>query len=346
MKKITLVLIMLLIAATSYNQSDRGTNNTNNAAQNKETNKKSNSSTNRPNNTQERKAPLNSNHSQIQNNSNNRTNQSSQPAQTSQPSHPSQPTQPSQPSHPSQPTQTSQPSQRQQPQNDYSQRNGGDEGRSLERPNRPEDPGQYDRRPAPDNNDHGRPINTQNPPVNVNRNYDRHPIEREYESPRVDRDRHTPIHPYSRPPMSREYRAQHYVYRAPVNLNIYWSPVIYHDFVRIYPMVGTWNYPMGYRIESIPAYYADDYKGQVVNVYGVINEVYYSRPTDEYFLYMGPYYPYQDFTIVMPGWLARQYSNDPEYYFNNQNLVATGLITTFEGEPEIAVKEGFQINLF
>jgi hypothetical protein len=48
----------------------------------------------------------------------------------------------------------------------------------------------------------------------------------------------------------------------------------------------------------------------------------------------------------MPGWIARRYSRNPSHYFDNQYLATTGLITTFEGNPEIAVREPFQINLY
>ena len=120
------------------------------------------------------------------------------------------------------------------------------------------------------------------------------------------------MHHYDHPPVSREYR-EHYVYRAPVGLNIFWTNAMFHQYIRIYPTVN-WDYPIGFRIKSIPAYDADHYRGEVMTVYGQISEVFYSRETDEYFLYSGPYYPYQDFTIVMPGWVARQFSPRPSFF--------------------------------
>ena len=167
-----------------------------------------------------------------------------------------------------------------------------------------------------------------------------------YNSPRVYRERHIVAHNYPNPPRSREYRSSHYVYRRPVHLNIYWTPVMHRHFMEIYPMVPYWNYHSGYRIEMISTYDASYYQGEVMTVYGSVNEVYYSRATDEYFLYFGPYYPYQDFTVVMPGYLARRYSRHPEGFFAGQYLAITGLITTFDGEPEIVVKEKFQINIY
>ena len=121
---------------------------------------------------------------------------------------------------------------------------------------------------------------------------------------------------------------------------------MHRHFIDIYPMVPSWRYYNGYRIDMISAYDAMYYRGEVMTVYGRVSDVYYSRNTDEYFLYFGPYYPYQDFTVVMPGYLARRYSRNPERYFMDRHLAVTGLITTFEGEPEIVVKKDFQINLY
>jgi len=157
---------------------------------------------------------------------------------------------------------------------------------------------------------------------------------------------HTVVHHYHTPPPNREYRAIHYAYRVPVSLNIIWTPAMHTHYIRFYPMVTYWHYSYGYRIENVSAYFAEYYMGEVMTVYGRVSEVYYSRSTDEYFLYYGPYYPYQDFTVVIPGWIARQYSRRPERYFDNRYLAATGLITSFQGEPEIIVNESFQINLY
>ena len=168
----------------------------------------------------------------------------------------------------------------------------------------------------------------------------------EYTSPRVYRQSHRAVHYYHTPPPSREYRSVHYVYRRPANLEIYWTPVMYRHFITIYPMVPTWNYYEGYRIPMVSAYDAVYYRGSVVTVYGKVTEVFYSRETDEYFLYFGAYYPYQDFTVIMPGNMARRYSHRPDRYFDNQYMAVTGLITTFNGEPEIVVKETFQMNLY
>jgi hypothetical protein len=114
----------------------------------------------------------------------------------------------------------------------------------------------------------------------------------------------------------------------------------------MYPVVGHWHYHEGYRIANVSAYFAGYYMGDVVSVYGRVSEVYYSRETDEYLLYYGAYYPYNDFTVIMPGWIARSYSRRPARFFTNREVAVTGLVTSFNGEPEIVVKESFQIHFY
>jgi hypothetical protein len=116
--------------------------------------------------------------------------------------------------------------------------------------------------------------------------------------------------------------------------------------MEMYPEVRYWHYNVGYRINSTSAYYADYYIGEVMNVYGKVTDVYYAYETDEFFLYFGAYYPYHDFTIVLPGVIARRYSAIPDRYFDNQYISVTGLITAYDGKPEIVVKRNFQLDVY
>lgn len=169
---------------------------------------------------------------------------------------------------------------------------------------------------------------------------------KEYRSPRVYRESHRVVHHYHHKPAPKVYRAKHYTYRRPSELNIIWTPLMHRHYIRMYPMVKYWHYTNGHRITMVSAYDAEFYRGDVRTVYGRVTEVFYSRNTDEYFLYFGLHYPYQDFTVVLPGYIARRYSYRPERYFDNRHLAVTGLITTFNGEPEIVVKESFQMSLY
>jgi hypothetical protein len=168
----------------------------------------------------------------------------------------------------------------------------------------------------------------------------------DYESPRVYRENHKPFHQYHQPPANRDYRSVHYIYRKPYNYEVYWTPELNRHFIEIYPMVSYWNYYNGYPIRMISAYDALYYRGDVMTVYGEVFDVFYSWNTDEYFLYFGAYYPFQDFTVILPGYLARWYNPRPERFFEHQYLAVTGLITSFNGEPEIYTKRSFQINVY
>jgi hypothetical protein len=314
MKKMIIILFALSLTITSYNQTSRQASDRDNTSKKEETKKNSNSSPTRSNSQHERSTPASSNHSS--------NNQSTTTDRTNSSSH-----------------SNNSNSNHEQGRDQDSHHNNNTQSKTpaVTSPERNDRGDSYDRNHT---------AGTTTRPVNESRTYVRHPENRDYESPRVDRERHEPYHHYDRPPEDRNYRVHHYVYRAPVDLNIYWSHEMYRSYVRMYPMVRTWDYPYGYRIEAIPAYDADHYRGGVMTVYGQINEAYYSRGTDEFFLYFGPYYPYQDFTVVLSGWMARQYSERPDLFFQNRNLAVTGLITTFEGDPEIVVKESYQLSLY
>ncbi len=167
-----------------------------------------------------------------------------------------------------------------------------------------------------------------------------------YKSPRVCTEHRVVKYHYHHPPKSRYYRAKHYPYRVPVHVNILWTPAMRVEYINIYPMVKVWKYPVGYTIETISAYDATFYMGEVMNIYGKVFETFYSHKTDEYILYFGAYYPYHDFSVVIPGNIARRFSQWPEKYFEQQHVIVTGLITTYDEKPEVAVKRVGQVRVY
>jgi hypothetical protein len=179
--------------------------------------------------------------------------------------------------------------------------------------------------------------------VNANTN-----VHTEYPSTRVYRGEHHPTYSHHEGyrPEAKSYREVHYIYREPVHYDIIWTREMHRTYCEIYPEVHYWHYDVGYRIASISAYRADFYIGEVMNVYGQVSDIFYAPESDEYFLYIGPYYPYQDFTVVIPGWIARNYSLRPVNYFLNQYICVTGLITAYNGTPEIDVKRNFQVTVY
>jgi hypothetical protein len=168
------------------------------------------------------------------------------------------------------------------------------------------------------------------------------------ESGRVSR----PVSSY-RPPMIAHHHnepvrihTEWYHYRKPLHTYIYWNAGLHYDFRIYYPEIRVWRYPVGYRILAIPAYDAFGYVGEVANVYGRVSEVYYTYQTDEYYLYFGDYYPYHDFSIVIPGYEARFFSSRPDRYFENSHITVTGYVTSDEGKPEIVVHSAKQIEVY
>ncbi len=142
------------------------------------------------------------------------------------------------------------------------------------------------------------------------------------------------------------YRTVNYHYRAPNRVHVTWTNRMYHDYRRMYPEFGYWYYPIGYRIVTVPTYHAYNHIGEVRNVYGRVHEVYYSWTTDEYHLYFGGDYPYHDFTVIIPGNQARRYDRYPDMYFEGRYMWVTGLLSTYEGRPELIVRRRSQIHIY
>ncbi|MBL7111564.1 MAG: hypothetical protein ISS19_06455 [Bacteroidales bacterium] len=147
-------------------------------------------------------------------------------------------------------------------------------------------------------------------------------------------------------PRSIEYRRVYYAYRAPVYTHVVWTNQMYREYRLIYPEYRYWYYPVGYRINTISAYDAGFYIGDVMNVYGRVNDVWYNSRTDEYFLHFGAPYPYHDFTVIIPGRKARHFAIHPEFFFENRYIWVTGLISLYDGNPEMMIRKTHQINLY
>jgi len=120
---------------------------------------------------------------------------------------------------------------------------------------------------------------------------------------------------------------------------------MYRDYRRWYPEYH-WRYNYGYRIQTISIFDAKYNLGEVAMVYGRVYATWYNKETDDYLLFFGGDYPYQQFTVVLPGRVARRFTWRPERYFLGEHLTVTGLITTFDGIPEIIVKNKRQLGLY
>jgi hypothetical protein len=120
---------------------------------------------------------------------------------------------------------------------------------------------------------------------------------------------------------------------------------MYRDYRRWYPNY-TWHYRYGYRIQTISVFDAKYNLGEVAMVYGRVYATWHNDQTDDYLLFFGGNYPHHEFTVVVPGNIARRFSWRPERFFLGEHITVTGLITTFDGIPEIIVKNNRQVGIY
>lgn len=137
------------------------------------------------------------------------------------------------------------------------------------------------------------------------------------------------------------YRAMYY----PAHREIVWTHRMNRHYIGLYPGY-TWRYPVGYRIQTISAFETRYNVGEVARVYGRVYGTWYNRETDDLLLFFGGEFPNQEFTMVVPGNVARRFNWRPERYFPGQHVYATGLITSFEGRPEMVVKNRSQLDIY
>jgi hypothetical protein len=166
---------------------------------------------------------------------------------------------------------------------------------------------------------------------------------------RIDRPERKVVvvnHPNHYRPQPIEYRRTHYPYRVPVNSRVYWSVSLHNDFRIFYPEIRIWRYDIGYQLPVVAAYDAEYYIGDAARVYGKVYDIYYEYTSDEYYLYFGDYYPYHDFSIVVPGREARAFSRRPERFFRGANVAVTGYLTEFDDKPEIVVRRASQMEVY
>lgn len=161
----------------------------------------------------------------------------------------------------------------------------------------------------------------------------------------VEPRHHTVVHKSYRP-VPVEVRRVKYPYRAPVRTEIIWTIDLSRRYEVYYPHYRPYKYHYGMRLSTISAYDAYSFVGEIARVYGRVVETYYAWETDEYFLYFGDYYPYHDFSVIIPGREARDFSRRPERFFERQYVEVTGLVSRFEGKPEMIIKRSTQVAVY
>jgi hypothetical protein len=152
---------------------------------------------------------------------------------------------------------------------------------------------------------------------------------------RVEKRHHYPSHSYKK------------VYvRQPARVNIVWDVHMHREYRHIYPYIRTWNISYGSHIHTVSAYDAPRYVGDVKRVFGYVTEVHYDLYADEYHLYLNDRFPFQDFTVIVPGYVARQMSHRPERFFYGEYISTTGFISEFNNRPEMVVKRNYQMEIY
>lgn len=137
-------------------------------------------------------------------------------------------------------------------------------------------------------------------------------------------------------------RNHYYVYNRPHH-----HVVFMHSWFNFYV-----NYFPGYRIhysrhiDVIPGDIARYHVGDLKVVYGRVYETYYDPQVNEFYLYFGSPYPRQDLTVVVTGRDARRLARKTARYFIGWDFSVAGLITSWEGKPEIVINDKDQLQRF
>jgi hypothetical protein len=81
-------------------------------------------------------------------------------------------------------------------------------------------------------------------------------------------------------------------------------------------------------------------------VYGRVYETYYDPQVNQFYLYFGSPYPRQDLTVVVTGRDARRLARKSAQYFIGWDFSVAGLITSWEGKPEVVINDKDQLQRF
>jgi hypothetical protein len=146
-----------------------------------------------------------------------------------------------------------------------------------------------------------------------------------------------------------EYRRIHYQYRAPRIVYISYTNYIYNDFMVFYPdhyYYINLSFTRNRRISALSAYDAMFHIGEVRKVYGIVSEVYYSELDDIYYLYMGAPFPYHDFSVIIEGHDYRRHRFPSIFRLEGRHIWSLGLITEFDGKPEMLIRKPYQLGIY
>lgn len=136
----------------------------------------------------------------------------------------------------------------------------------------------------------------------------------------------------------------HYYRRAPQMRLIYRSA--WHSFYKHHFRINHFHYNVNRPLRLVPGNTAKYYTGELASVFGRVYETYYDEINQEFHLSFGAPYPRHDFTVIVTGREALRMGRTSPGYFIGHDFVVSGLITLYDGKPEIIVRYRNQIKKY
>ena len=133
----------------------------------------------------------------------------------------------------------------------------------------------------------------------------------------------------------------HYYRRAPQVRLIYKS--VWHSFYKHHLRVNQYRNYVNRPLALVSGNTAKYYAGELASVFGRVYETYYDEVNQEFHLSFGAPYPRQDFTVIVTGREALRMARTSPRYFIGHDFVVSGLITLYDGKPEVIVRYRNQI---
>ncbi len=133
----------------------------------------------------------------------------------------------------------------------------------------------------------------------------------------------------------------HYYRRTPRTRLIY-QPT-WHTFYTHHFRVNQYRHYVNRPLRLFSGNTAQYHVGEIASVFGRVYETYYDEINQEFHMSFGAPYPRQDFTVVVTGREARRMNRIRPGYFIGQDFIVSGLITRYNGKPEVIVRYQNQI---
>lgn len=143
----------------------------------------------------------------------------------------------------------------------------------------------------------------------------------------------------------RKVRNLYYNYKRVPAIRMVFHPR-WHRFYSAHYSSYSHGYMVNRRLNLISGHAAKYHTGEVAAVFGRVYETYYDEIQDEFYLYFGAPYPQSDFTVVVTGREARKMRRYSPRYFIGRDFIVSGLITHWNGKPEIVINYSSQLKRY